>query len=73
MKQFQWTSGSHNGLGGMLGSGHDSRLTSPTQMILEEFEALDANDMLFLYECVQVPDANISKSSMQSGFSSFCK
>ena len=32
----------------MLGLGHLSSFTSPTQMVLEEFDSLDANDVLLL-------------------------
>ena len=52
VKQFKWTSGSHDSLQGMLGLGHLSSFTSSTQMVLEEFDTLDANDILLLRECV---------------------
>ena len=64
MKQFKWTSGSHDSLRGMLGLGHLSSFTSSAQVILEEFDILNANDMLLLRECVQVLHASMAKSSM---------
>ena len=64
MKQFKWSTGSHDSLRGMLGSGDLSSLTSPTKMIFEEFDTLDANEMLFLRESVQVPHPSVTKSSM---------
>ena len=64
VKQFEWTRGSHDSLRGMLVLGHLSSFTSSTQMVLEEFDALDANDMLLLRERVQVPHASMTKSSM---------
>ena len=48
----------------MLGLGHLSCFTSSTQVILEEFDTLDANDMLLLRERVQVPHASMTKSLM---------
>ena len=48
----------------MLGLGHLSGFTSSTQIVLEEFDTLDANDMLLLRERVQVPNASMTKSSM---------
>jgi hypothetical protein len=48
----------------MLGSGHLSRLTSTTQMIFDEFDAFDANDVLLVDECAQIPHASVSKASM---------
>ena len=64
VKQFKRMRGSHDILRGMLGSGDPSSLTSPTKMIFEEFDTLDANDMLLLRECMQVPHPNMTKSSM---------
>ena len=64
VKQFKRTSGSQDSLRGMLGSGDLSSLTSPTKMIFEEFDTLDANDMLLLRECMQVPHPIMTKSSM---------
>ena len=52
VKQFEWTSSGHDSLRGMLGSGDLSSLTSPTKMIFEEFDTLDANDMLLPHECM---------------------
>jgi hypothetical protein len=52
MKQFKRTRGSHDSLRGVLGSGHLSSLTSPTKMIFDEFDTLNANDELLLHECV---------------------
>ena len=48
VKSFKGTSVSRDSLQGMLGSGHLSSLTSPTRMIFEEFDTLDANDMLLI-------------------------
>ena len=48
----------------MLGSGDLSSLTSPTKMIFEEFDTLDAYDMLILRKGVEVPHASMTKSSM---------
>ena len=64
VKQFEWSSSGHDSLRWMLGLGHLSSFTSSTQVILEEFDTLDANDMLLLCEHVQVPHASMTKSSM---------
>ena len=48
----------------MLGLGHLSSFTSSTQVILEEFDMLDANDMLLLRKRVQIPHAYMTESSM---------
>ena len=48
----------------MLGLGYLSSFTSSTQMVLEEFDTLDANDMLLLRERVQIPHASMTKSLM---------
>ena len=64
VKQFKWSSGGHDSLRGMLGLGHLSSLTSPTKMVFEEFDTLDANDMLLLRECMQVPHPSMNKSLM---------
>ena len=64
VKQFKSTSGSHDSLRGMLGSGHLSILTSPAKMVREEFDTLDADDMFLLRERVQVAHASMTKSSM---------
>ena len=64
MKQFKWSSGSHDCLRWMLGLGHLSSFTGPAQVILEEFDILNANDMLLLRERVQVPHASMTESSM---------
>ena len=61
VKQFKRATGSHDSLRGVLESGHLSSLTSPTRMIFEEFDTLNANDVLLLRECVQVCDAQIIK------------
>ena len=55
---------SHDSLRHVLGSGHLSGLTSTTEVILDEFDTLDANDMLLLDECAQIPHASMSKTSM---------
>ena len=64
VKQFKWTSGSHDSLCEMLGLRHLSSFTGSAQVILEEFDILNANDMLLLRERVQVPHVNMTKSSM---------
>ena len=48
----------------MLGLGHLSSFIGSTQMVLEEFDTLDANDMLLLRERVQIPHASMTKSLM---------
>ena len=57
-------SGGHDCLRGVLGSGHLSSLTSTTKVIFNEFDALDANDVLFLDECAKISHASMSKSLM---------
>ena len=64
MKQFKGTSSSHDFLRGVLGYGHLSRLTSTAKVILDEFYALNANDVLLLDECAQILRASMSKSLM---------
>ena len=66
MKEFKGTRSGHDSLRGMLGSGDLSSFTSPspTNMVFEEFDTLDANDMLLLHECMQVPHPSMTKSSM---------
>ena len=64
VKQFKWSSGSHDSLRWMLGLGHFSSFTGTTQVILEEFDILNANDMLLLRKRVQIPHASMTKSSM---------
>ena len=64
VKQFKWLSGGHDSLCWMLGLGHFSSLTGSAQVILEDFDILNANDMLLLRKRVQIPHANMTKSSM---------
>ena len=64
VKQFKWSSGGHDSLRWMLGLSHLPSFTGTTQVILEEFDILNANDMLLLRERVQVPHASMTKSSM---------
>ena len=64
VKQFKWSSGAHDSLCWMLGLGHLSSFTGSAKVILEEFNILNANDMLLLRECVQVPHTSMTKSSM---------
>ena len=61
VKQFKRTSGSHDSLRGMLGSGH---LTSRTKVIFVEFDTLDPDDVLLLHKRVQVPHASMTESMM---------
>ena len=60
VKKFKMMSGSHDSLRGMLGCGHLSSLTSPTKMVFKELDTLDANDVLLLRECMQVPHASMT-------------
>ena len=48
----------------VLGSGLLSSLKSTAKVIFDEFGALNANAMLLLDKCAQIPHANMSKSSM---------
>ena len=64
VKQFKWSSGSHDSLHWMLGLGHLSNFTGSAQVILEEFDILNANDMFLLRERVQIPHASMTESSM---------
>ena len=64
VKQLKWSSSGHDSLRWMLGLGHLSSFTGSAQVILEEFDILNANGMLFLRERVQVPHASMTKSSM---------
>ena len=45
----------------MLGLGRFSSFTGTTQVILEEFDILYANDMLLLRKRVQIPHASMTK------------
>ena len=60
VKQFEWTSSGHDSLRWMLGLGHFSSFTGSAQVILEEFDILNANDMLLLRERVQVPHPSMT-------------
>src|SRR3954465_197284 len=64
VKQLEWTSSGHDSLCWMLGLGHLSSFTSTAQVILEEFDILNANDMFLLRKHVQIPHACMTKSSM---------
>ena len=64
VKQFKWASGGHDSLRWMLGLGHLSSFTGSAQVILEEFDILNANDMLLLRKRVQISHACMTKSSM---------
>ena len=64
VKQFEWTSSGHDSLHWMLGLGHFSSFTGTTQVILEEFDILNANGMLLLCKRVQIPHACVTKSLM---------
>ena len=64
MKQFKWSSSGHNSIRWMLSLCHLSSFIGSAQVILEEFDILNANDVLFLRKRVQIPHASMTKLSM---------
>ena len=59
VKQFEGLSSSHDCLQGMFGPRHLPYFTGTAQVVFLELDALDAYDMLLLYESVQVPHASM--------------
>ena len=64
VKQFKWSSSGHDSLRWMLILCHLPSFTGSAQVILEEFDILNANDMLLLRKRVQIPHVCMTKSSM---------